>query len=232
MKVLVGCPTAAPMKASLMQYLNGVTNLTFKDKDVLIVDNSETDEYVEHIRSFGFDVHKDVYVPELKERIVNSRNILRQKMLDGDYDYFLSLEQDVIPPPDVIERLVAHKKDIVSAVYYSVYYLNGEPQIRPLIWKAVPDEPDKMQFMSTEARQGMQNPQTPQLHAIKRCGLGCILISRAVMEKIQFRNHPEYTTFDDFMFCEDAEKAGFALFADVSVQCLHLKEQKDLEKRK
>ena len=224
MKILVGCPTAEAMKPSLVPYIQGLMNFTYKDKDFLIVDNSETDDYSEYIASFDIPVQKDTYFPELKERIVHSRNILRQKVLDGDYDYFLSLEQDVIPPIDVIERLLEHKKDVVSGVYYTVYYFNGEPKVRPLIWKDVPSEPEKMQFMGEEARLGMQNPDVPQLHKIKRCGLGCVLISKKVLEKVKFRNHPQ--TFDDFQFCGDAINAGFELFADVSIQCQHLKEKK------
>ena len=157
MKILVGCPTAEAMKPSLAKYIERVMNLTYENKDFLIVDNSETGDYADYIASFGVDVIKDKYFPELKDRIVHSRNVLHQKALDGGYDYLLSLEQDVIPPRAVIERLLQHKKDIISGVYYTVYYLNGELKIRPLIWKAVPGRPDKMQFMGQEAKLGMQN---------------------------------------------------------------------------
>ena len=55
----------------------------------------------------------------MKERIVSSRNKLKEYFLKNDYDYLLSLEQDVVSPKDVIERLMKHDKDICSGLYFN-----------------------------------------------------------------------------------------------------------------
>ena len=53
-------------------------------------------------------------------------------------------------------------------------------------------------------------------------GLGAILISRKVLEKVKFRTD-EKPGFDDWFFCKDAEKEGFKIFADLSLlKCKHL----------
>ena len=52
------------------------------------------------------------------EILAAKENIMRQRVLEGDYTHFLSLESDNIPKPDTLEILLAHEKDIVSATYF------------------------------------------------------------------------------------------------------------------
>jgi hypothetical protein len=42
----------------------------------------------------------------------------------------LHLESDVIPPPDVIENLLFHKKEVISALYYSDEGIYRRPMIQ------------------------------------------------------------------------------------------------------
>lgn len=195
---------------------DSIKSLTYKNYNILLVDNSADSNYSEKIKSLGLPVLKDIRLEDVKERITHSRNIIRKKVLEENYDYFLSLEQDVIPPKDVIERLLKHQKDIVSGVYYTIYKINGKKVTRPLLWAAV-DNDQEMRFMGTEAKEGLTNP---KLVEIKASGLGCILISRKVLEKIEFKSTKD--TFDDIPFCLDAAKTGFKLYADTGVHCKHL----------
>ena len=43
-----------------------------------------------------------------------------------DYDYFLSLEQDVIPPKDIIEQMLKSEKKIITGVYFNHNDIGGE----------------------------------------------------------------------------------------------------------
>lgn len=216
-KILVGCPTAEVKKYCLKEYVAAIKNLTYDNYDILLVDNSPDDNYLKTIESMKIPVIKDIRLDDVKERIVHSRNILREKFLAGDYDYFLSLEQDVIPPKDVIERLLSHKKEIVSGIYYTVYNINGKKVIRPLIWGEVKGKPEVMSFMGSEAKEGLTKP---TLLEVKACGLGCILISKSVLEKIKFKASKE--TFDDIQFCLEAARLGYKVYADTGLHCKHL----------
>jgi len=223
-KILVGCPTADAKSYCLDRYVEGLKSLTYPNFDILLIDNSATSNYFDRIKSLDLPVEKDSPQTKIHDSIVHSRNILRHKVIEGNYDYFLSLEQDVIPPKDIIERLLANKKNVITGVYYTFYRFFGVPKLRPLIWKDVEGQPDKMQFMNTECRAAL-NSKDPILKSIKACGLGCLLIHRSILEKIKFRVPENYSTFDDFMFCEDVRKLGEKVWADLSVQCDHLVQQ-------
>lgn len=214
-KVLVGCPTSFHKAYCLSDYATAVKSLTYKNHDLLLVDNSPTEDYCKRIKALGLPVIKDAYQEHARDRIVQSRNILRQKMLDGGYDYFFSLEQDVIPPPDVVERLLVHKKDIVSGVYFTKYIIEGKERVKPLLWGFVEGKPNKIRFLDDEVEK-------PQFIRIKAAGLGCILISRKVLKEIPFGLEKETNTFDDIVFCKQAAEKKFELFADTSIKCRHL----------
>lgn len=223
-RVLVGCPTFEGYQYCLKAYANRVKNLSYGFYDVLLVDNSKGQDYSRKIQQSGLKVSKAEYVQNVYERIVASRNIIRQKALEGNYDFFLSLEQDVIPPLDVIERLIRHQKDVVSGVYYKIYEVDVKDKqgtisrkktILPLIFKPSEDS-HKMHVCYPHEVQGNK------FFKIRACGLGCVLISRKVLEQVAFRYDPDKNTFDDFLFCTDAIEKGFELYADTSVKCEHL----------
>ncbi len=78
-KVLVGCPTSNHKEYCLKQYAEAVKKLTYKNYDILLVDNSENDEYLKKIKSEGIEAIKGPYHELARERIIESRNILRQE---------------------------------------------------------------------------------------------------------------------------------------------------------
>src|SRR3989344_9577139 len=106
-KVLVGCPTSFHKEYCLDKYAEGIKALTYRYSDVLLVDNSKDDSYLNKIKVMGLNATKGFYFEGARDRIVASRNILREKVLNEGYDYFLSLEQDVVPPKDIIERMLS-----------------------------------------------------------------------------------------------------------------------------
>src|SRR3989338_8075490 len=121
MKFLVGSPVSKHHKYCAPQYLEMLKNLSYSNYDVLLVDNSDTEDFYNEIKDkvlivrFGYDKET------IKERMVASRNYIREYVLKNGYDYFMDIDQDVIPPKDVIERMLAHKKDFVTGIYYNYF---------------------------------------------------------------------------------------------------------------
>ncbi|MEW6063538.1 MAG: hypothetical protein AB1571_04180, partial [Nanoarchaeota archaeon] len=208
-KVLVGCPVSNHKSYCFEQYADAVKNLSYKNYDILLVDNSKTEHYFNFIKG-KMNAVRGKYFEGAKERIVYSRNILRQKVLDEDYDYFLSLEQDVIPPVDVIERLLKHKKKIISGVYF----VSFEEHLAPVLYKRV--KGDEVRYLTFE------EVKDDELIEVDACGLGCILIHKDVLKKVKFRYDKTKEPFDDIWFCIDAAKNGFKLYCDTSVKCMHM----------
>lgn len=215
-KILVGCPTSNHKGYCLKEYVDSVKNLSYNNYDVLIVDNSETDEYYNKIKSFGVKVIRSKFHENARDRIVESRNLLRNYVLDNNYDYFLSLEQDIIPPRNVIERLLAHKKDVVSGVYFAVNFFKGKNRLMPLVWVDF-DEKTKRMFYVDSARLWSND-----LFEISASGLGCMLIHKDVLKDTEFRYVKGDEGFDDVWFCKDLREKGIKIYCDTSLKCRHL----------
>lgn len=229
-KILVACPTADHYRYCTDDWINAVKSFSYKDLDILLVDNSATNDYFNEF-SKKVPMIKTSRIENLKELVARDRNVLREKVLNENYDYLLSLEIDVIPPADLIERLLSHKKDIVSGVYYKPYNLTVKQdgklvkkavKIFPLLWQSV-DKESVRQLTSSEI-------EDPKLIEVAISGLGCLLIHRSVLEKVKFRvNLKESPACDDVWFCHDVRELGFKIFADTSIKCKHLLKGKKID---
>lgn len=222
-KVLLGCPTSDYKEYCLEEFAEGLKRLTYPNFDILLIDNSEDDRYYNKIKSLGIPVLRSEFTEKARDRIVRDRNILRKKVLDEDYDYFFSLEQDVIPPFDVIERMIKRQKKIVSGIYCKEYYVTKEPKvvvIQPLIYKKVSEDPNAL--LSKVQQFKWEEVKGDDLIEIGACGVGCLLIHRDILKDIEFRYDPERDAFDDMWFCIDADLKGFKIYADCSIKCKHL----------
>lgn len=215
-KILVGCPTHERYAYCFDQYLESVKSIDYPNFDILLVDNSKSDDFFNKVKSKGVPILKGKFFEDAKERIVDSRNILRQEVLDKGYDYFLSLEQDVIPPRNVIQKLLSHGKEVVSGVYFMIFAKDGQTKVLPLLWKKIWDSSSIRPVSEKELA-------SDNLLKVDFCGLGCVLIHRSVLEKVKFRYlENNKNVFDDIYFCDDTVKQGFSIFADMSVKCKHL----------
>lgn len=83
--------------------------------DLLIVDNSPDSSYIPQIHAYCHKygltnyhlVHIDVNPKAvLDERLAQSRETIRQEVLDKNYDAWFSLECDIIAPPNALSKLI------------------------------------------------------------------------------------------------------------------------------
>ena len=218
-KILVGCPTSDHKAYCLDAYLTTVKALSYPNYNLLLVDNSKKEDYFKLLKDKGVPVLRTPHYTTARERIVESRNLLRKKALEGDYDYLLSLEQDVIPPKDILEQLLSHKKPVITGIYYMHYTVKQQGKIigkkvLPLLYQRK-DEEHLIQLQPEEVEGN-------HLLEITATGLGCILIHKDILEKTPFRYEEEKLVFDDIWFCQDLEKEGVQLYVATSVKCKHL----------
>tara|TARA_Y100000310_G_C20654610_1_gene801337 strand:- start:82 stop:780 length:699 start_codon:yes stop_codon:yes gene_type:complete len=219
MKILIGCPTCSLYDYCLEEYSSVVKKL---EGDVLLVDNSEKEGYEERIKEVGLEVIKSPYKEFARERVVDGRNLLREKVLDEGYDYFLSLEQDVIPPKDVISKLLGHNVKVVSGLYSTPRVMIRRDSLgrRFKVKEDVPlamvaGEPGKVRWMMPE------EVKKERLVGVGGVGLGCILIHRDVLEGVKFRYSRDNLAFDDMWFCKDVRDNGWKVYLDTGVKCDH-----------
>ena len=242
-KVLVGCPVSDYHSYCTEEYLNALSSLTYKNHDILLVDNSKEYAFFKYLKGKNVNSIRISFYENPRIRIINSRNILRQRVIDDKYDYFLSLEQDIIPPKDIIEKALFHNKDILTGVYCGNIKVGNKIRILPLVYKFSPVtrmEEAKNIIDNSSLKQLKEETNSSYLNMVKAyytieelekensptkihsCGLGAVLISRKVLEKIEFRFSEKYGGFDDVWFCEDAKKSEFEIYVDPKIKCKHL----------
>jgi len=149
----------------------------------------------------------------------HARNQGCQRTLETGHEYLFFLDDDVIVPPDTILRLMNHNLDIVSGLYYR---------------RQLPLAPVMMKEFLGKNTQWITNYQPDSLVEADLIGCGCLLIKRKVLEimsppwfewKCDPFRWPDLTSFErcseDFDFCRKAQKLGFKLYVDTSIQCHH-----------
>ncbi|MBI2508197.1 glycosyltransferase family 2 protein [Candidatus Woesearchaeota archaeon] len=234
-KILVGSPVNEMYDYCIKEYVEAVKSLTYGNYDVLLIDNSKTDSFYKKLKSMKVNVIRGKYFEEPRDRMVHSRNILRQKVLEDNYDFFLNIDQDVIPPKEIIGRFLQHKKRVITGIYFN--YKNFTPKklgsregirfgrIFPTIWKFTNKKEVIQQLEEGEL--------TGELMQIASCGSGCLFIHNSVLKKISFHYSKEYDkkeknyfVFDDAFFCKDLTELKIPIYADTSMICKHLIKQK------
>ncbi|MBS3108745.1 glycosyltransferase family 2 protein [Candidatus Woesearchaeota archaeon] len=216
-RVLVGCPTSFHKEYCIELYADSIKNLTYNNYDILLVDNSPDEKYLNKIKSLGINAIKGLYYESARDRIVASRNLLKEYVLKNNYDYLLSLEQDVIPPPDIIERMLSHNKKVISGVYFARNVFENEKILIPLAYVEMPSKND---LPSMRPLNEFELFYGPNLIKIISCGLGCVMIHKSILNNIQFRY--DLNTFDDRWFCIDLLNKKIPLYCDTSIKCRHM----------
>jgi hypothetical protein len=154
---------------------------------------------------------------EARVNILHQYQQGRRRFLDGDADALLVVESDIIPPPDALVRLAALGADVA----YGVYRFRQSNVVN--IFERYPDkggtpprnEGESLSLHRAKLRAARQAGVIPCSGA----GLGCALIARRVLERLDFRL--EETAHCDTYFNRDVLRAGFTQQADLGVVCGH-----------
>ena len=216
-KVLVGCPTSFHKEYALKQYSDAVKNLDYDNYDVLLVDNSLDSNYFNKIKEQGLNIIKGPYFESAIQRIITSRNLLKKYALDNNYDYLFSLEQDVIPDKDALNKLISHNKEVVSGIYFVHNIINNKRILIPQVFIELPTKTNNLPDMRWLTEEEFNSN---KLIKIISCGLGCVLIHCNILKEIEFRS--ENNVFDDRFFGIDLYKKNIPMHCDTNVKCKHL----------
>lgn len=149
----------------------------------------------------------------------HARNEIVRVFLKSDCTHLFFIDADTIPPTNAIERLLKVGKPIVSGITH--IYRDGGIVNNCFTDFSTNEEGSKMTAVI----------ENTGVVPIERCGGSCVMIERAVFEKMGgkwFQNiwNEEYTGYvsEDLSFCDKARELGFELFCDTEVICDHSKE--------
>lgn len=226
-KILICAPTAAAKNYCVKQWLLNINKFTYPDFSVTVYDNTpdngENMLYLNELAEslclkYDFKAVWDGYGAkcDLIERLASSHNQCRHSGVFGNYKHILHLETDVMPEPDVIERLLAHKKQVVGALYYRDEGRSRKLMIQRHVFRtshnimAVNIGPhDDVCFIDGT------------LKKVAHVGLGCVLIHSSVFSQIPFRFIQGKDASPDTYFAEDCFKHQVPIYADTSLICSH-----------
>lgn len=146
-------------------------------------------------------------------------NNLARECVEGDFDFLMSIDNDMVFPIDAVRRLIEHDKDIVGA-NYSVRgnAVGNDP--RECVVKIANEAGEKISLPLTEV------PKTLfKCHAL---GNGFTLYKGEVFKKMEapwFRVVEEPNgdwSGEDVLFHEDAQKAGFEVWCNPKIHMGHI----------
>lgn len=109
-KVLVTCPTYDGKEYCWPEWISMAKGLTYPNYDIFVVDNSKTEDFYNKYKNqipmahLDFTGQKD----DAMYRVCRSMAEVQRHFLKGDYSYWMNIEADNIPPPNIIETLLKY----------------------------------------------------------------------------------------------------------------------------
>lgn len=153
-------------------------------------------------------------------RLARMRESQRRFFLEGDWTHLYWHDSDMIPPFDIIPRLLAHGAPVASGLYNR----RGDTDLCLCVF----------------ARFGMREGEelgdvaTDEVELDARgcavmagAGTGCLLISREILERFPLRApewYPREGPGEDVRWCMDLNEAGIGVLVDWTLPCWHVNE--------
>lgn len=190
-------------------YIRNLKELSYPNKDILLVDNSKNPGAHKLVKEFndGVTVEYIGFYETTRASQCEAYNRIRDVFLAGDYEYLVTIESDLFPPEDIIEQLIANDKDICGCPY-QIFGQNAKNAgilcvtTGKITYK---DGVFQESFMCFEELDG-------ELKQVQGgIGLGCVVIKRKVLEEIKFRWNDCHA---DTYFHRDAHRRGFETWLD------------------
>lgn len=172
-----------------------------RDAEYIIADNNEAYE----------KTHNDhLWTLSLMWRMAELRNMTIRKMLDGGYDYWFSVDTDIVLHPWTLYNLLEADKDIVSEIF----------------WTMAPNGHEWCNAWMVDQSAGMREEwKKPGLYRVGMTG-ACTLVKRKVFEAgVDYSRIPNIETAlrgEDRHFCVRAACAGFEMWIDSHAPATHL----------
>jgi hypothetical protein len=138
--------------------------------------------------------------------VYDARNGAAKYFLTSDCDALLFLDSDMMPPADMLIKLVEHDKPVVSALAFK-----RVPDYEPCIFKVINE---------TEAVVYHDYPKG--LIEVAGVGMACCLIKKEVFERVPSPWFMPGKLGEDLAFCKRVKEAGIPIYCDTELVCGHV----------
>lgn len=225
-KVLIGVCTYEGKDYVWKDFKKNLESLTYPNYDVLIVDNSKSGKYAKRIsKECSFQVKHLPRAVNTRIGHADSLNHIRSVALAKGYDYVLFIESDLLPPVDIIQRLITTGKDVVGSLYYIGHAWDKKRLPRPCVF--LRKEKTTRQLEESEAGDYF-NKGVVRVHG---CGLGTTLVHKSVLEQFAFwYNLSDPPKHSDVLFFMDLENDKVPVYVNTDLIVPHFPSDWDLVK--
>ena len=216
-KILIAAPQSNVKNYCFVDWVLNINRFSYPKENItiLLVDNSDTKDNVDYIKSFGIEcIYVDKKDRGIIETLAECHQICLDYAIEHKYDYLFHLETDVFPKHDVLINLLSHKKQIISGLYHIFDGAYREPMLRLV---------EKMNMGYTRAY-GISNYESlidGNLMEVFSGALGCTLISKKVFSKIKFRHVKGENQHPDTWFAQDLYLQKIPIYVDTNSFCKH-----------
>lgn len=137
--------------------------------------------------------------------------------LEEGFDYLYMIDDDMICPDDLFERLFRHDVDVIAPLAFSRNYPH-----HAVIYEVTEgfDPVSQTEYFTNHHVTEYEKDTLVESDAV---GFGAALIKRKVLEKME---EPRFMcssgTGEDILFCHKARRAGFRVFMDTATKLGHL----------
>lgn len=223
-KVIVATCTYEGKHYAFKKWWKGVQSLTYPIKEILIVDNTaDNGNYARKLRRLTQGKATVKRAPRLKnsrDTLSASQNTIRQYVIDNDFDYWMSIESDVVPPTDAIENLMKWFRPVMGGLYEIGFENKAGRRYCVFLTHEKKGGLNGTRIISSE-----ENEQLKKIKGSVRvhgCGIGCTLIRRDIVEKYVFWTDERFSNkHSDVYFYMDLWNDKIPVYVDTNVVCEH-----------
>jgi GT2 family glycosyltransferase len=218
-RVLVFTVTYEGKDYCLDTFLDHAKKINYPGVRHIFIDNSKTDWYYRKLLELGLDAHRTSRGNNSREAIARAQNLARKIAIDEGYDYILSLESDIMVPPNIVQLLLSHSLEVTSALYFI-----GDPKEKMRVpCLTLPDYKKEFGFFGTRLLtiEEFDDYLHKGLKRVQAAGMGCCLISHRVFKRIPFMYEIGLRGHSDIYFFNDCFRLGIPVFVDTNIVLDH-----------
>ncbi len=218
-KVLIFTPIYEGKDYCLEDFLQKAKAIDYPNARHLFIDNSANLHYYYKLISMGLDVVHVDRGNNSREAIARACNYARKIAIDEGYDYLLSLESDVMVPPNIVQLLLEGARDVITALYFIG---DRSKNIRvPCV--TLPEFKKEYGYFGTRVLTAEEYPQF--LHKgqqrVQAGGMGCCLMYRKVFLQIPFSYEVGLKGHPDIYFFNDCFRLRIPVYVDTDIVLDH-----------
>jgi hypothetical protein len=157
--------------------------------------------------------------------VLHANQEARRACLGGTYSHLLMLEDDIVPPPHALDRLLEVGADVTYGLYC---WRRGGRQGGRHLWNAYAEigEGGGVSWATHSPPTAAQYFREQRALAVDGVGFGCTLIRRDVLERVSFRLPDDVgapgSASTDWMFALDCDAMNATQACHLGVVCGHI----------